>query len=196
MALDERIAIGYISSSGHGGAKLHRRKYGETIENVANTYYHWMAGNYLKYAGRWDMLPVDSHQLIALCAPRPVFLSAGNGPGPLNGDGTVPVNDAWVDPRAAFSPAWGPALSTGCSAVPTLARRTSRPSIRRSSPATSGSISTLEDTRRNPPGPPSCALPTVTWSTPLPDADRRSDHRPGRQGPLLPDRCPAYGPGV
>ncbi|HXW07506.1 MAG TPA: hypothetical protein VD833_19880 [Vicinamibacterales bacterium] len=107
MAYDERFAIGYISSSGHGGAKLHRRKYGETIENVANTFYHWMAGNYLMYAGRWDMLPVDSHELIALCAPRPVFLSAGNGPGPVNPDGTVPVNDAWVDPKGSFLAAVG-----------------------------------------------------------------------------------------
>lgn len=107
QAFDERFAIGYISSSGHGGAKLHRRKYGETIENVANTFYHWMAGNYLKFTGRWDMLPVDSHELIALCAPRPVFLSAGNGPGPLNPDGTVPVNDAWVDPKGSFLAAVG-----------------------------------------------------------------------------------------
>ncbi len=49
MALDERFAIGYISSSGQGGAKLHRRKYGETIENLATRYYYWMGGNYLKY---------------------------------------------------------------------------------------------------------------------------------------------------
>jgi hypothetical protein len=107
MAFDERFAIGYISSSGHGGAKLHRRKYGETVENVATSYYHWMAGNYLKYVGRWDSLPVDSHELIALCAPRPVFLSAGNNPGPINPDGTVPVNDAWVDPKGSFLAAVG-----------------------------------------------------------------------------------------
>jgi len=107
MAFDQRFAIGYISSSGHGGAKLHRRKYGETVENVANTFYHWMAGNYLKYTGRWDALPVDSHELIALCAPRPVFLSAGNNPGPPNPDGTVPVNDAWVDAKGSFLAAVG-----------------------------------------------------------------------------------------
>lgn len=107
MAFDERFAIAYVSSSGHGGAKLHRRKYGETIENVANTFYHWMAGNYLKYAGRWDALPVDSHELIALCAPRPVFISAGNGPGPVNPDGTVTINDAWIDPRGSFMAAVG-----------------------------------------------------------------------------------------
>ena len=107
MAFDERFAIGYISSSGHGGAKLHRRKYGETVENVANTFYHWMAGNYLKYVGQWDRLPVDSHELIALCAPRPVFLSAGNGPGPVNPDGTFAGNDAWIDPKGSFLAAVG-----------------------------------------------------------------------------------------
>jgi hypothetical protein len=107
MALDERFATGYISSSGQGGAKLHRRKYGETIENVATTYYHWMAGNYLRYTGRWDTMPVDSHELVALCAPRPVFISAGNGPGPVNPDGTVPINDAWVDAKGSFLAAVG-----------------------------------------------------------------------------------------
>ena len=52
MAFDPRFAIGFVSSSGEGGAKLHRRKFGETVENVADAgEYHWMAGNYLKYAG-------------------------------------------------------------------------------------------------------------------------------------------------
>jgi hypothetical protein len=102
MALDERFAIGYISSSGHGGAKLHRRKYGETVENLATRYYYWMGANYLKYTGRWDAMPVDSHELIAACAPRPVFISAGNGPGPVKADGTVEINDAWIDPRGSF----------------------------------------------------------------------------------------------
>ncbi len=102
MALDERIVIGYISSSGHGGAKLHRRKYGERIENVASAFYHWMGANYLKFAGNWDALPVDSHELIALCAPRPVFVSAGRGPDPVKPDGTVQGNDAWVDPKGSF----------------------------------------------------------------------------------------------
>ena len=107
MALDERFATGYISSSGAGGAKLHRRKFGEVVENVAGvTEYHWMAGNYLKYAGNWDKLPVDSHELIALCAPRPVFLSAGKGADP-NPDGTVQINDAWVDAKGSFLAAVG-----------------------------------------------------------------------------------------
>ena len=52
-------------------------------------------------------MPVDSHELIALCAPRPVFISAGSGPGPLNPDGTVQVNDAWVDAKGSFLAAVG-----------------------------------------------------------------------------------------
>lgn len=80
MAYDQRFAIGYISSSGEGGAKLFRHNFGEQIGNVAGTgEYHWMAGNFLKYAGPLtdNDLPVDAHELIALCAPRPVFVGAG-----------------------------------------------------------------------------------------------------------------------
>ena len=97
MALDQRFAIAYVSSSGAGGTKLHRRKFGELVENVlAANEYHWMAGNYFKYGGHWDALPVDSHELIALCAPRPVFISAGA----TNGDG-------WVDAKGSFLAAAG-----------------------------------------------------------------------------------------
>ena len=94
MAYDPRFAIAYVSSSGEGGAKLHRRDWGEVVENVAGAgEYHWMAGNFLKYAGplNWNDLPVDSHELIALCAPRPVFISAGS----TNGD-------AWADAKGSF----------------------------------------------------------------------------------------------
>ncbi len=94
MALDSRFAVAFVSSSGEGGAKLHRRNWGEIVENVASSgEYHWMAGNFLKYAGplNWSDLPVDSHELIALCAPRPVFISAGI----TNGDG-------WVDAKGMF----------------------------------------------------------------------------------------------
>ena len=117
-ALDERFAIAYVSSSGASGAKLHRRKYGELVENVlAANEYHWMAGNYFKYGGHWNDLPVDSHELIALIAPRPVFISAGKGPN-LNPDGTIMtdssgvisnanLNDAWVDARGSFLAAVG-----------------------------------------------------------------------------------------
>jgi hypothetical protein len=95
MAYEPRFALGFIGSSGMGGAALHRRRIGELLENVASSgEYHWMAGNYLKYAGPLTPgdLPVDSHELIALAAPRPLFIGAGN---PAQGD-------AWVDPRGMF----------------------------------------------------------------------------------------------
>jgi hypothetical protein len=93
MAYDSRFAIAYISSSGEGGAKLHRRNCGEIVENLTGSgEYHWMAGNFLKYGGplHWNDLPVDAHELIALCAPRPVFIGSGS------------VGDAWVDVRGMF----------------------------------------------------------------------------------------------
>ena len=99
MAYDPRIAIGFVSSSGEGGVKLHRRNWGELVENVAApSEYHWMAGNFMKFAGplTWDDMPVDSHELLALIAPRPVFISAGA----TNGDG-------WVDAKGSFMAAAG-----------------------------------------------------------------------------------------
>jgi hypothetical protein len=98
MAYDERFAVGFIGSSGEGGAKLHRRNFGELVENVAGTgEYHWMAGNFLKYAGPLTPgdLPVDAHELIALCAPRPVFISYGASTG-QGAEGN------WVDQRGSF----------------------------------------------------------------------------------------------
>jgi hypothetical protein len=99
MAYDPRFAFGYISSSGMGGAALYRRHFGELLENVAATNeYHWMAANFLKYAGPLtpNDLPVDSNELIALCAPRPVFVSAGATQG-----------DGWVDAKGMFLAAVG-----------------------------------------------------------------------------------------
>jgi hypothetical protein len=78
MALDQRFAIAYVSSSGEGGARLHRHNYGEPLDAVTiPAEYHWMAGNFLKYTHHWNDLPVDSHELIDLCAPRPVFITGG-----------------------------------------------------------------------------------------------------------------------
>ena len=94
MAYDPRFSIAYISSSGEGGAELYRRNFGERLENVAGAgEYHWMAGNFLKYAGPLTAadLPIDSHELIALCAPRPVFIGAGATQG-----------DGWVDAEGMF----------------------------------------------------------------------------------------------
>jgi len=99
LAYDQRFAIAYVSSSGAGGASLWRRDWGEIVENVAGSgEYHWMAGNFLKYAGplTWNDLPIDAHELIALCAPRPVFISGGSNNG-----------DAWVDARGMFLAAAG-----------------------------------------------------------------------------------------
>jgi hypothetical protein len=99
MAYDQRFAIAFVSSSGAGGASIFRRDYGEIVENVAGSgEYHWMAGNFLKYAGplTWDDLPIDAHELVALCAPRPVFISSGSNNG-----------DAWVDARGMFLAAAG-----------------------------------------------------------------------------------------
>jgi hypothetical protein len=94
MAYDPRFAVAYISSSGEGGAKLYRRHFGEEIGNLAGTgEYHWFAGNFLKYDGPLndEDLPVDAHELIALCAPRPVFIGAGATQG-----------DGWVDAKGMF----------------------------------------------------------------------------------------------
>jgi hypothetical protein len=94
MAYEPRLWTAYVSSSGEGGAKLNRRDWGEIVENVAGSgEYHWMAGNFIKYAGplHWNDLPVDAHELVAMCAPRPVFLSAGATQG-----------DGWVDAKGTF----------------------------------------------------------------------------------------------
>lgn len=96
LAYEPRFAMGFIGSSGAGGAALARRNWGEKLENVAGSgEYHWMAGNYIKYAAdplTVNDLPVDAHELIALCAPRPVFIGAG----------TLEQGDGWVDPKGMF----------------------------------------------------------------------------------------------
>jgi cephalosporin-C deacetylase-like acetyl esterase/lysophospholipase L1-like esterase len=100
-AFDERVAVGLIASSGEGGAKLHRHLFGEAVENLTGGEYYWMAGNFLKY-GASDAtfgsktaadLPVDAHELIALCAPRPCFISYGSVE---HGD------PKWVDAHGSF----------------------------------------------------------------------------------------------
>jgi lysophospholipase L1-like esterase len=98
MAYDQRFAIGLIGSSGAGGAKLLRRNWGEQVENLASSgEYHWMAGNFLKYAGPLAPcdLPVDAHMLIAMCAPRATFISYGAS----TGSG---AEGYWVDQKGSF----------------------------------------------------------------------------------------------
>ena len=95
MAYEPRIAVGFIGSSGAGGAKILRRVFGEQVENLASSAeYHWFAPNFIKYAGPLTPsdLPVDAHQLIALCAPRPVFISVGS----------PEVEGQWIDARGMF----------------------------------------------------------------------------------------------
>jgi len=102
MAFDTRFAVALVGSSGEGGAKLHRRNFGEAVENLtASGEYHWMAGNFMKYGaaeaafGRRNAgdLPVDAHELIALCAPRPTFISYGV---PEKGDAR------WLDQQGSY----------------------------------------------------------------------------------------------
>jgi hypothetical protein len=102
MAYDQRFAVVLIGSSGEGGAKLHRRNFGEALENLTGSgEYHWMAGNFLKYGteessfGRKTAgdIPVDAHQLLALCAPRLTFVSYGV---PERGDAK------WLDQQGSY----------------------------------------------------------------------------------------------
>ena len=102
MAFDQRFAVVLVGSSGEGGAKLHRRNFGEAVESLTGTgEYHWMAGNFLKYGASEATfgsknpgdLPVDAHELIALCAPRPTFISYGV---PERGDAK------WLDQQGSY----------------------------------------------------------------------------------------------
>jgi hypothetical protein len=102
MAFDTRFAVVLVGSSGEGGAKLHRRNWGEAVENLTGSgEFHWMAGNFLKYGAAEAAfgsknagdLPVDAHELIALCAPRPTFISYGV---PEKGDAK------WLDHQGSY----------------------------------------------------------------------------------------------
>jgi len=102
MAFDQRFAVVLIGSSGEGGAKLHRRNFGEAVENLTGAgEYHWMAGNFLKYGASDAVfgsknagdIPVDAHQLLALCAPRLTFISYGI---PEKGDAK------WLDQQGSY----------------------------------------------------------------------------------------------
>jgi len=102
LAFEDRFAMALVGSSGKGGAALHRRNFGEAVESLTGTgEYHWMAGNYLKYSaaestsgvGNADQLHVDSHSLIAMCAPRLTFISYGI---PEKGDAK------WLDQKGSY----------------------------------------------------------------------------------------------
>jgi pectinesterase len=102
MAFEPRFAVVLVGSSGEAGAKPHRRNFGEQVENITGSgEYHWMAGNFLKYGAAVasfgsktaNDIPVDAHELIALCAPRPTFISYGI---PEKGDAN------WLDQQGSY----------------------------------------------------------------------------------------------
>jgi hypothetical protein len=101
LAFEPRFAMGLIGSSGEGGAKLNRRNWGEAVESLTGGEYYWMAGNFMKYgasdavfgAKTANDLPVDSHELIALCAPRLCLISYGV---PEQGDAK------WLDHQGSY----------------------------------------------------------------------------------------------
>jgi hypothetical protein len=86
---DTRFALAFPNNSGCCGAALSRRAYGESIRTMIRHYHYWYCGNFAKYAGHEDRLPFDQHELIALMAPRPVYVTSGS-------------EDRWSDPKGEF----------------------------------------------------------------------------------------------